>query len=153
LHVTRTKFLWEGGCYERIAAENFDSEPHETRLLLWFAADFADLFEVRGIHRLRRGACHGEKIGGEQVMFRYNGLDGIDRYTHLQFSPAPSLLDQHHAAFDLKLGPGERWSAVVAVHFGTSARIGGPKFIPALRAAHRQLRNRARKAAAISTSN
>jgi len=153
LHLTRTKFLWDGACYERVAAQNFDSQPHETRFLLWFAADFADLFEVRGMHRARRGSCHGERIGADQVIFHYKGLDGVDRYTHMQFSPAPSLLDQHHAAFDLTLAPGERWSAVAIARFGTSARIGGPKFIPALKSAHRQLRKRARAAAAISTSN
>ena len=43
VHLTRTKFLWDGGCYERIAAQNFDSRSHQTRLLVWFAADFADL--------------------------------------------------------------------------------------------------------------
>src|SRR6185437_3128622 len=153
LHLKRTKFLWDGACYESVGAQNFDSQPHETRLLLWFAADFADLFEVRGIHRPRRGSCHGERIGADQVIFHYKGLDGVDRYTHMQFSPAPSLLDQHHAAFDLTLAPGERWTMVAIARFGTSARIGGPKFIPALRSAHRQLRNRARAAAAISTSN
>ncbi len=153
LHLVRTKFLWNGGCYERIAVQNFDSRTHQTRLLLWFAADFADLFEVRGIHRPRRGACHGERIGADKVMFHYKGLDGVDRYTHLQFAPAPSLLDQHHAAFDLSLGAGERWSAVATIRFGTSARIGGPKFVPALRAAHKELRERASRAAAVSTSN
>lgn len=153
LHLVRTKFLWNGACYERIAVQNFDSIPHETRLLLWFAADFADLFEVRGTHRAKRGSCHGERIGSDQVMFHYKGLDGIDRYTHMLFWPAPSLLDQHHAAFDVKLAPGGRWSLLSTVRFGPSARIGGPRFAPALRAAHRDLRNRARRAAAVSTSN
>jgi glycogen debranching enzyme len=153
LHLVRTKFLWNGACYERIAAQNFDSRQHDTRLLLWFAADFADLFEVRGIHRPRRGTCHGERIGADKVIFHYKGLDGVDRYTHLQFSPAPSLLDQHHAAFDLSLAPGARWSASVTVRFGTSARIGGPQFMPALRAAHKQLRETSSRAAAVSTSN
>ncbi|MBV9062071.1 MAG: amylo-alpha-1,6-glucosidase [Alphaproteobacteria bacterium] len=153
LHFVRTKFLWEGSCYERIAAENFDRRAHETRLLLWFAADFADLFEVRGMHRSGRGGCHGERIGSDQAMFQYRGLDGVDRYTHLQFWPPPSMLDHHHAAFDLNLAAGERWSAVVISRFRNSARIGGPRFVPALRAARRQSRFRAREAAAISTSN
>jgi glycogen debranching enzyme len=86
-------------------------------------------------------------------MFHYKGLDGIDRYTHMLFWPAPSLIDQHHAAFDVKLAPGGRSSLLCTVRFGQSARIGGPRFAPALRAAHRDVRNRARRAAAISTSN
>ncbi|MBV9570477.1 MAG: amylo-alpha-1,6-glucosidase [Alphaproteobacteria bacterium] len=152
-HIVRTKFLWDGACYERIAAENFDSRAHTTRLLLWFAADFADLFEVRGIQRSRRGTCSGERIGSDHVIFHYKGLDAIDRYTHLQFSPPPSLLDQHHAAFDLELAAGGRWSCVTQTRFGTSARIGGPKFVSALRGARKEIRGQASKAAAISTSN
>ena len=62
-------------------------------------------------------------------------------------------MDPHHAAFDVKLAPGQGWSMVSTIRFGTEARIGGPKFIPALRSAHRSLRRRAREAAAISTSN
>lgn len=153
LHLVRTKFLWNGACYERIAVQNFDSSSHETRLLLWFAADFADLFEVRGMHRPKRGSCHGDRIGSDQVMFHYKGLDDVDRYTHLLFWPAPSLLDQHHAAFDVRLAPGGRFSLLSTARFGTSARIGGARFAPALRAAHRAMRNRARRAAAVSTSN
>ena len=152
-HVVRTKFLWDGACYERIAAQNFDSRPHATRLLLWFAADFADLFEVRGMQRARRGTCSSERIGSDHVIFHYRGLDGIDRYTHLQFSPAPSLLDQHHAAFDLRLSAGEQWSCMMQSRFGTSARIGGPKFVGALKGARKEARSRASEAAAISTSN
>ena len=153
LHLVRTKFLWDGACYERIAVQNFDSQPHRTRLLLWFAADFADLFEVRGLHRPRRGASHAERCASDRAMFHYKGLDGVDRYTQLRFAPTPSLLDQHHAAFDIVLGPGERTSLFVTMTFGASARIGGEKFLPAFRAARKSLRAKARDAAAISTSN
>src|ERR1043165_2282563 len=153
LHLVRTKFLWNSACYERIAVQNFDSRPHHTALLLWFAADFADLFEVRGLHRPRRGACHGERCAADRAMFHYKGLDNLDRYTQLRFAPTPSLLDQHHAAFELELGPGERTALFVSMTFGTSARIGGQKFLPAFRAARKSLRRKAHDAATVSTSN
>jgi glycogen debranching enzyme len=153
LHLVRTKFLWSGACYERLAVQNFDSQPRTTRLLLWFAADFSDLFEVRGIHRARRGTCRSERVGNDRVIFHYKGLDGIDRYTNIQFSPAPSLIDQHHAAFDLTLEPGEKVCCFSTATFGTEVRIGGPKFLPALRSAHKGMRRRASQAASVSTSN
>ena len=153
LHLIRTKFLWRAACHERIAVQNFDSSPRDTRLLIWFAADFADLFEVRGIQRPRRGSCHAEKIGSDRVIFHYKGLDGVDRYTHVQFSPAPSLIDQHHAAFDVRLEPGGRFSCFSTVCFGKGPRIGGQKFVPALRADRKELKSRARQAAEVSASN
>ncbi len=55
LHLIRTKFLWKEACYERISVQNFDLKPHRSRMLVRFDADFADLFEARGIKRDKRG--------------------------------------------------------------------------------------------------
>lgn len=55
LHVLRSRFLWKGGCYERIEIRNFDTIPHEIVCDMRFFADFADLFEARGMKRTRRG--------------------------------------------------------------------------------------------------
>jgi len=153
LHIIRTKFLWNATCYERIAIENYDLEPHETRLVLRFGADFADLFEVRGKQRARKGSCRTECNGYDRVMFHYRGLDGVDRYTQLTFDPPPSQLDQHHAAYDLKIAPDECKSLVNMISFSTSPRIGGLKFIPALIAGRKQQRKRSMRAAVVSTSN
>ena len=153
LHVVRTKFLWNSACYERIAVQNFDSVAHRTRLLFWFAADFADLFEVRGIHRQRRGVCHAEKFGSDRILFHYRGLDSVDRYTQVQFAPVPSVFDQHHAAFELELLPGETKSLFLTINFGTSPRIGGQKFVHAIRAARKSLRKCVNRGASIQTSN
>src|SRR5215469_328191 len=54
VHLVRSKFLWRGGCYERLALRNYDQAVHRVRLGLRYAADFADLFEVRGAERPRR---------------------------------------------------------------------------------------------------
>ena len=55
LHLRRSKFLWDGTCHERIAVHNFGTSPQKCFLSLSFAADFADLFEIRGMQRPRRG--------------------------------------------------------------------------------------------------
>ena len=56
LHLRRSRFLWRAACYERIAVRSFADQPLELMLELRFAADFVDLFEVRGQRRPRRGA-------------------------------------------------------------------------------------------------
>ena len=48
IHVNRRKFIWQNCCYERLLVHNFDLVPHRLVLTIDFAADFADLFEVRG---------------------------------------------------------------------------------------------------------
>ncbi|KAF7963681.1 hypothetical protein AWV80_06925 [Cupriavidus sp. UYMU48A] len=54
IHIRRSRFLWEGTCYERLAVRNFDDTPRRISLELAFAADFADLFEVRAPARASR---------------------------------------------------------------------------------------------------
>ena len=61
LHIVRTIFLWRGTAYQRIGLQNHGDRPASFDLTLLFDNDFADLFEVRGERRPRRG------IGSSQV--------------------------------------------------------------------------------------
>ena len=60
LHVVRTLFLWRGAAYQRLRMQNHGDRPFDVRLSLAFASDFADLFEVRGLRRARRGTATAE---------------------------------------------------------------------------------------------
>src|SRR5205085_11430057 len=55
LHIVRTIFLWRDTAYQRIAVQNHGESPASLHLTLLFDNDFADLFEVRGEKRRRRG--------------------------------------------------------------------------------------------------
>src|SRR5271165_6576914 len=55
VHIVRTTFLWRKTAYQRIAVKNHGEQPIDCELSLRFANDFADIFEVRGIPRTRRG--------------------------------------------------------------------------------------------------
>ena len=67
---------------------------HRVRLELRFEADFADLFEVRGMHRERRGERLPAVLAGDSVTLSYRGLDGLLRTTRLAFEPAPQSADR-----------------------------------------------------------
>ena len=82
-------------------------------LSLAFASDFADLFEVRGIRRKRRGQRWAEVSGAGGVALFYRGLDDAVRETALSFEPAPSLLADSVATYALKLAPGVRQTIFV----------------------------------------
>jgi len=114
LHVRRSKFLWDGTCHERIAVHNFGTEPQSCFLTLRFAADFADLFEIRGITRARRGEQSVER-DAQTVTFRYHGLDGIERPTRIDFDLLPSRLSDSEAVFHFDLKPGEQKALVMTV--------------------------------------
>ncbi|MBX6312650.1 MAG: amylo-alpha-1,6-glucosidase [Isosphaeraceae bacterium] len=105
LHIFRAKFLWEGACYERIRVRNFGLAPIETMLSIHFEADFRDIFEVRGMHRERRGRILESVIAGGEVVLPYEGLDGEVRRTRLTFTPTPTHLTASEARFHIVLEP------------------------------------------------
>ena len=105
LHLFRARFLWDGSCHERIRIANHGLVPVRVSLALAFAADFADIFEVRGTVRARRGVTLPPEIEEGVVALGYRGLDGVARHTRLRFDPAPASLSASEARFDLWLEP------------------------------------------------
>ena len=57
IHMVRSRLLWGGVCYEQLRLTNYGSSIVQLPLRIEFAADFADVFEVRGVSR-RRGDPH-----------------------------------------------------------------------------------------------
>src|ERR1700687_519165 len=55
IYVNRRQFVWRSAYYELLLIRNFDMRRHAVTLGMSFAADFADVFEVRGQKRARRG--------------------------------------------------------------------------------------------------
>src|ERR1043166_1022475 len=55
LHVDRTVFLWRDTAFQRLALRNYGARAVKLVLSFSFDSDFADLFEVRGMRRPRRG--------------------------------------------------------------------------------------------------
>ena len=108
LHLRRSKFLRNGICFERLTMRSYAACPLALELELRFAADFADLFEVRGERRARRGTQHRPEISADGVTLAYTGLDKRRRETRLRFDPAPTRIGPDRAVFALMLAPGER---------------------------------------------
>ncbi|WP_448380773.1 amylo-alpha-1,6-glucosidase [Gloeomargarita sp.] len=115
LHVLRTMFLWDNVAYERIRIHNYGPAPVRVPITLRFEADFADIFEVRGIRRPRRGQCFPAQVTEAGVMLRYCGLDGVERQTHLRFSPLPDVMAPQWVQWWVPLAPQEERDVQVTV--------------------------------------
>ncbi|HTV45824.1 MAG TPA: amylo-alpha-1,6-glucosidase [Stellaceae bacterium] len=156
IHVNRRKYLWQNCCWERLLVRNFDMVGHELLLDLSFAADFADMFEVRGQKRPRRGRSSIERCSDSLVVLRYAGLDGVKRMTSLGFEPAPTRLDGTTASFALSLAPGEAMGVVLRIACDEeTAGCGavGRRFYSLLRTARRAMRTTSGRAASLDSSN
>jgi glycogen debranching enzyme len=115
IHVLRSKFLWRGSCYEYLQISNYGSTAVDVALAVEFAADFVDVFEVRGTRRERRGTLHPPEVSENAVTLSYTGLDGDRRCTRLHFAPAPDICSEKHVSFQLHLEAAQSKDVYVTV--------------------------------------
>lgn len=107
VHVRRTRFVSDR-LYELVRVRNYHQREVELVVDLHFDADFADLFEVRGSRRRRRGSRLAPRVGEGTLTLSYLGLDEVTRQTIVRFHDRPESLKQGRARFRLHLPPGER---------------------------------------------
>ncbi|WP_420477689.1 glycogen debranching N-terminal domain-containing protein [Brevundimonas sp. FT23028] len=108
LHIERRRFLWDRRLFERVRVVNHGVEDVLLPLAFEFAADFADIFQVRGTPRPKRGTLAPPTSDGRRVRFGYTGLDGVQRDACLAFSEPPARLGSHKAEFMFSLPQGRR---------------------------------------------
>jgi glycogen debranching enzyme len=153
LHVVRTIFLWHNTAYQRLAIRNHGDRRVELRLSLRFDSDFADLFEVRGLRRERRGIAGRRAVSRTVTLLSYQGLDRQLRQTALSFDPPPTELTGTMATYRIDLKPKEARPIFFTVGCGAPQPPKPVPFLRGLRAAHRALRAGSRGAATIESSN
>jgi glycogen debranching enzyme len=153
LHIVRTFFLWRGTAYQRIGVQNHGENTASFDLTLLFDNDFADLFEVRGERRPRRGIGSSKLLGPADVALEYGGLDGKSRSTALQFDPQPTRLAVNAATFHLDLAPQQSSSLFVSVACNKPAALKPAPFFRGLLAHRREMRQSTTGATSIETSN
>ncbi|WP_158743716.1 amylo-alpha-1,6-glucosidase [Acidisphaera sp. L21] len=112
IYIRRSVFLVGGACFCRLALFNHGMQPYDIMVHVGFESDFADLFEVRGMHRLQRGTQQARVVSPDSVRVDYNGLDHAPRQTLLRFDPMPVDLGPDCAAFRVQLLPGKHATTV-----------------------------------------
>jgi glycogen debranching enzyme len=105
VHVRRTRFLSDR-LYELLQVRNYHQREVELVLDLHLDADFADLFEVRGSRRRRRGSRLAPRMSDGTLTLSYLGLDEVTRQTIVRFHDRPESIKQGRARFRLHLAPG-----------------------------------------------
>jgi glycogen debranching enzyme len=153
LHIVRTIFLWRGTAYQRIGVQNHGEKSASFDLTLLFDNDFADLFEVRGEKRPRRGVGSSKLLGSTDVGLDYHGLDGKPRSTVLHFDPKPTRLAVNAATWHFELKPQAITSLFVAVSCNKPAMQKPAPFFRGLLAHRREMRKFTAGATSVETSN
>jgi glycogen debranching enzyme len=108
INVRRIRAI-NGRLFERIRVKNYNPAPVAIDVELSLGADFADIFEVRGLAREVRGTHEPPRAEGRLVTFAHHGVDGHRRETRVEMASEPDRLevvgDIVRVSFRLNLGP------------------------------------------------
>lgn len=115
VHLFRSKFLDKATCYEQVRLINYGLQPLQVSLSFQFEADFADIFEVRGTKRAKKGERLSDTLEGDAAVLNYRGLDNVTRKTRIAFTPKPRVLTTRQARYEFTLDPKKEQSVFVTV--------------------------------------
>jgi glycogen debranching enzyme len=138
IHLRRDQLI-DDVFVDRFVLTNFQGRPIEEWLEIQWAADFADVFEIRGARRTRRGRYHVPEVADGRVVLRYRGLDRREYATEIRVDAGPERdgdgahigdgrdgargrgarverLDGSGARVRFHLEPGESGEVVFSVH-------------------------------------
>jgi len=91
LGISRERVL-SGGLRERLRIANYDSCSVHVTMELLIDVDDADIFEIRGYVRPSRGIRLPVLVRDDgRMTFRYDGLDGLTRWTYLETTPPDAI--------------------------------------------------------------
>ncbi len=127
VHLFRGRFIWEGSSHERIRLWNYGQSPVHIVLTFDYEADFADIFEVRGMRRERRGTILPADVGDRSVRLGYRGLDGEDRWTVLDWSDRPAAISPTSTRFEFDLPPQQPTCVSLSIRCERAGRRVAPR--------------------------
>jgi glycogen debranching enzyme len=105
LGIVRDRVVADG-FHERIKVDNFTTHLERMEIALRLDADFADIFEVRGMER-PRGERLPTTVHENGVRFGYRGLDGVERRTYVRVSePMTQRDDESRFHLEWEIPPG-----------------------------------------------
>ena len=105
---------------ETLRVTNYNVFPIEIDVVYTLDADFADIFEVRGSEREKRGQILPPRMEDGTLVFAYDGLDGRRRETRISFSEPPFSSNEGLVTFRLSLG--HRESATIRLLVAADGR-------------------------------
>lgn len=115
LHIYRIKFVSDGVCYDQITLHNYAETAIDIDLAIEFDADFADIFEVRGEQRKRRGEMLPEDVERSAVILNYEGLDHVRRSTRVECTMSSCTAHEGGMSIPVHLEPQEEKSFTIRV--------------------------------------
>lgn len=132
IHLRREQVLADSTLFDSLRFENFTDREQKLLVEITLDADFMDIFQVRGMVRGHCGQYFKPVLKPDSMTFVYHGLDGIERTTAIQFSPAPDAIEDHTARWNIRLPPLTRSEVLLRISPHTHIENHNLSKIPAL---------------------
>lgn len=123
VYVHREQFLDHDRLYDILEIQSFHNAEVTLTIELFYAADFMDIFQVRGLLRGKSGRYFCPEVRNSHVRFQYEGLDKRSRSTELCFTPQPRILEGQRAMWELRLSPhgGDRIATTITMDMSAAS--------------------------------
>jgi len=116
LHITRTRFIWNGVCHEMIKVRNFALTTVSVELAIRFGSDFENIIDVRAQRRIDAGRARFERVERDSVTQGYLGADEVVRETVVDCHTAPDAISPDSLRYRLQIG--SRGEKTIALAIG-----------------------------------
>jgi glycogen debranching enzyme len=124
IYFHREQLLDRNRLYDIFDIQNFHDAAVTLDVELLFAADFMDIFQVRGLLRGKSGRYFCPDVHDSCVRLQYEGLDERTRSTELCFAPQPQVLEGRRAQWKLRLPPRASDRITTTITMEVSAAVG-----------------------------
>ncbi|MEZ4571689.1 MAG: glycogen debranching N-terminal domain-containing protein [Thermomicrobiales bacterium] len=153
IHLRRTMILDDGAMVEKLELANYGRNPIDLRLAYEVSADFADVFEARGMARPQRGTLQQPEIDGDDLHLSYLGRDGVSRRTTISIQPRGTVVE-NGVRIHVELSPAESRSVELTMRCSMDEGAIRSRSFDNLAAARREeMTTKRQGAATIVTSN
>jgi glycogen debranching enzyme len=120
LHITRSRFLWNGVCYELIRVRNFALSTVNTELAVRFYSDFENIVDVRAQRRMDGARRRFERVERDSVAQSCLGADDVVRETIIDcHTAAPDSISPDALKYRLQIG--SRGEKTISLAYGCSS--------------------------------
>src|SRR5262245_3192045 len=158
INVRRVRAI-SGDLFERIRIKNYNPFDVTLEVGLTFGADFADIFDVRGMTHRHSGGSIPPTVNGSAIEFVHEGRDHVRRITRIRFGVDPDRVDADGtlatAVFRLHLDPYQTRLVAVSIEpvLGSEPTGAAPDFDHAVHELRRSYEEWERESTRIVTDN